>query len=423
MFGEARDFNTTFSSTGAGGRVDVNLVGEPKGHWITVFRHYTDIQKMDMQAKFQRTRPYQSLAVCMIASNEEDWIGGAIKSIKPFADDIVVAINGSTDQTEEICKRLGAEVRECTFDNFSQVRNFSKENIDTDWIFWMDADERLVHGDQLRKYMAGGIFNGLAVRQCHLMLDLPGTYDLPIRLFRNNPGYNFVGYIHEHCEDTREKPFDVAIAPTLVLPDVDIAHYGYLHERMRRYKCSARNLGLLLRDIKDNANQGRVLTWVLAIRDYLNIVKWSFERTGTEIIERDSFESQCLCAAVATFVNHFEDSGHRYEDLARPMYEEALAYLGKSGIVVSGEAPPFEVGLALFGSVGGLEDKNIIPKTRWFRNKREYAVFVQEQASGLTDKLGLGESVPEITEAADTYDEPDHEKLLASGLNVVERST
>lgn len=423
MFGEGRDFNATFSSTGSGGKVRTNAAGELLGHWVTVFRNNPDVRKIDLQGKFRRTRPYQSVAVCMIAGNEEDWISGSIKSALPVADRVVVALNQTGDDTEEICRNLGAEVRHCEFNNFSQVRNVSRDDVEEDWILWMDADERLVNQDQIRKYLFGAIFNGFAIRQNHLMLDLPGTYDLPIRLFRNKPEYRFVGYIHEHCEDTSKADFDDPIAPTLALPDVDIAHYGYLNEKVRRYKCSARNLQLLLRDVQDNGFNGRVLTWVLVIRDYLNIVKWSFEKSQDKEVSHGSFEHGCLNAAVATFINHFESTGHRYEDLARPMYEEALEVLSKSGLPYgSSSHPPFEVGLALFGAIGGLEDKNIAPESKWFRDVEEYERFIHRQGDMLSLSLGIRpQPLTEPWEAEKT-DEPPHLELLSQGLNVVERS-
>jgi glycosyltransferase involved in cell wall biosynthesis len=358
----------------------------------------------------------------MIAHNEEDWIGGSIKSVLPVADRVVVALNNSTDRTREICEELGAEIRECEFDNFSQVRNVSKEGVDTDWILWIDSDERLVYPDKLRKYTTGAIYNGFAIRQNHLMLDLPGTSDLPIRLFRNLPQFKFVGYIHEHCEDTSENPFDDTIQPTLLLPDVDIAHYGYLHEKARRYKCSARNMELLIRDVEDNGMNGRMLTWVLVIRDYINMVKWSAEKTQAPQVVPGSFEHSCLNAAIATFINHFEDSGHRYEVLARPMYEEALSLLGKSGIPFADcSTPPFEIGLALFGAVGGLEDKNVGASTKWFRDGDEYTRFIMEQGNGLTERLRVPANLLGAEQEYKEYPEPPHLEMLAQGLNAIDR--
>jgi len=422
MFSPARDFQATFASFDAAGKTEVNAAGELQGHWVCVFRNGAKLGQINLAEKIARTRPYESVAACMIASNEEDWIGGAIKSMWPIADRIVVAINNSEDGTRDICERLGVEVREVEFDNFSQVRNESKAGLEEDWIFWMDADERLAGTTSFRKYLYGRFFPGYAIRQNHLMLDLPGTYDLPVRLFRNRPEYKWLGYIHEHCEDTSKMPFDDPIAPTMVLPDVDIAHYGYLNEKVRRYKCSARNMELLLRDVEDNGYRGRVLTWVLVIRDYLNIVKWYLE-TG-QSIRRGSREHDLLSAAVSTYIAKFEGSGHRYESLVFPMYQEALAFLAKFGLRYGDcPAPPFEIGLALFGAVGGLEDDKVDPQTQWFRDADEYARFFCKQGDQLVSQLRVSQDQDRFghpaVERAEQVDLPDPRKLLETGLNVI----
>jgi glycosyltransferase involved in cell wall biosynthesis len=421
MFGEARDFNATFCSMDDAENTEVNAAGELQGYWCCVFRNGSSPARIPVQEKAKRTRPYQTIATCMIASNEEDWISGAIKSVMPVSDRVIVTLNNSTDHTERICQELGVTVRHTEFDNFAQVRNESKADVDADWIMWIDADERLAGVGNLRRYLTGAVFEGFAIRQNHLMLDLPGSYDLPVRVFRNRPEYQFLGYIHEHCEDTSEQPFDDPIMPTMMLPDVDIAHYGYLNERVRRFKCSARNMELLLRNVKDNGKKGRMLTWVLVIRDYLNMVKWHLERN--KVIQPGSREHALLQAAVDTYIVKFENSGHRYDTLAFPMYQEALAFMGQFGLPCGGgPTPPFEVGLALFGAMGGLEDTAVDPKTQWFRDVLEYAKFHASQGEQLVDALGY--RTPLFARDWDEYEVPAVElpepaRLLAGGMNVI----
>lgn len=418
MFGECENYGTSVCELPGDGHPSTSFQ-KRSSHCVTLFRKLEIYGNVDIQEKLMRTRPHQSLAVCMIASNEEDWISGAIKSVQPIADRIIVQLNNSTDCTEAICQSLGAEVRHCEFDNFSQVRNLSKEGVDEDWILWLDADERLVNNHNIDKYLHSTVFNGFAIRQNHLMLDMPKSHDLPVRLFRNRPQYKFVGYIHEHCEDTAENPFDDAIFPVLILSDVDIAHYGYSNERVRRGKCSSRNLALLLRDLQDNGPK-RKLTWVLVIRDYLNMVKWSFEKSGSRIVEEGSFEHSCVASAVATYINHFELQSHRYETLAFPMYQEALEILGKSGLPFDGQKhPPFEIGLTLFGAVSGLEDTKVAPSTRWFRSANEYVEFMADQVHSMAHGIGVtpdkGFSMPRDL---DVRPEPPHVELLSRGVNL-----
>ena len=50
------------------------------------------------------------LSVLILAKNEEKFIGACIKSVKNFADEVIVIDDFSTDNTVSICKSLGARV-------------------------------------------------------------------------------------------------------------------------------------------------------------------------------------------------------------------------------------------------------------------------------------------------------------------------
>lgn len=415
MFQDVSPFHAIFTEQ------DLSSRGELIGHWGVVFPKCVAVKNPDMQAKVNRTRPYQSLAFCLITKNEENWLGGCLSSIAHIADRIVVCDNGSTDGTLRIAEQYGAEIRRVEFDNFSQVRNASIENLSEDWIFWIDADERLAGSAKLRKYLGTSVFEGFGIRQNHLMLDIAKSYDVPIRLLRNRENYRFTGLIHEHCERVDRQPFDDAIAPVLVMPDVDIVHYGYLNEQVRRQKCSNRNMQLLIRDVKESATRGRMLTWVLVIRDYLNFVKWSLEKTQGRIFE-NSREHGLLCAAITTYRAKFGDRKHRYESIAFPMYQEALQYLGRNGLTYNGaKMPPFEIGLTLTGAYGGLEDRNIGLQSLWFLNYDEFMLHLRGRGAELARGLGASpDECPAVSQELRTeYEVPDAVAILSSGCNVI----
>lgn len=83
------------------------------------------------------------LSVIILTHNEEDNIKACIESAL-FADEILVLNNDSKDRTVEIAQSLGATVIERELNNdFSAQRNFGIQKAKHDWIFMLDADERI----------------------------------------------------------------------------------------------------------------------------------------------------------------------------------------------------------------------------------------------------------------------------------------
>ncbi len=81
------------------------------------------------------------ISAYIIAYNEAEKIEAALRSIA-WADEIVVADSFSTDQTVQICERLGARVIQVPFEGFGKLRNTALDALTGDWVFSLDADER-----------------------------------------------------------------------------------------------------------------------------------------------------------------------------------------------------------------------------------------------------------------------------------------
>ncbi len=84
------------------------------------------------------------LSVVIIAKNEEKLIRGAVISAK-FADEVLVLDTGSTDKTVAVAKKAGARVvRKLTKGlAFARWRTEAIKEAKGDWIFYLDADERI----------------------------------------------------------------------------------------------------------------------------------------------------------------------------------------------------------------------------------------------------------------------------------------
>lgn len=81
------------------------------------------------------------ISVLIISKNEEEVIEDCIKSVKDLADEIIV-VDDSTDKTAEIAEKLGAKVIKNSFKDFSDQRNKALEIAKSEWLFYIDADER-----------------------------------------------------------------------------------------------------------------------------------------------------------------------------------------------------------------------------------------------------------------------------------------
>lgn len=84
------------------------------------------------------------IAVLILTKNEEKNIVDCISSVS-FADEILVIDSGSTDQTQLYARKAGAEVFIHPMDEhgFAGQRNFALTKTKSDWVFYLDADERV----------------------------------------------------------------------------------------------------------------------------------------------------------------------------------------------------------------------------------------------------------------------------------------
>ncbi|SUP39459.1 glycosyltransferase family 2 protein [Veillonella criceti] len=90
------------------------------------------------------------LTVVILAKNEELNIVEAIESAKKVSSKVLVIDSGSEDSTVLLAESVGAKVISREWDNnFAAQRNFALEHVDTKWIFYLDADERI--NDELAK--------------------------------------------------------------------------------------------------------------------------------------------------------------------------------------------------------------------------------------------------------------------------------
>ena len=82
------------------------------------------------------------LSVTIITLNEADHIAAAIDSAR-WADEVLVVDCGSADGTVDIARARGAVVLCREWSGYVDQKNFAAERASHDWIFSLDADERI----------------------------------------------------------------------------------------------------------------------------------------------------------------------------------------------------------------------------------------------------------------------------------------
>ena len=85
------------------------------------------------------------ISATIITLNEEDNIREACASVA-WADEVIVVDSGSTDRTLGIAKTCGARVISREWEGFSAQKQFAAEQALHDWVFSLDADERVSEG-------------------------------------------------------------------------------------------------------------------------------------------------------------------------------------------------------------------------------------------------------------------------------------
>ncbi len=83
------------------------------------------------------------LTVLIPCKNERRHLAECIASVRPIADEILVADSGSTDGSLEIARHLGCRVIERDYVNSANFKNWAIPQARHGWVLVVDADERV----------------------------------------------------------------------------------------------------------------------------------------------------------------------------------------------------------------------------------------------------------------------------------------
>ena len=192
-----------------------------------------------------------TLALSMIVRNCEKQIRDCLESVRGCVDEIQIADTGSTDSTVCVASEMGGRVINIPWENdFAKARNLALQEVHTDWVLVLDADEQL---DPSAAHYLPGLMNQPKVRgyltsiRNYVLSPQDLVWDQPavpndasfdrakqypayaehqnVRLFRRSPEIFFVGRVHETVGTTIESSGG-KVSPCPVL----IHHFGLVED-------------------------------------------------------------------------------------------------------------------------------------------------------------------------------------------------
>jgi tetratricopeptide (TPR) repeat protein len=196
-----------------------------------------------------------TVSACLIVRNEEAYLAECLDSIAGLVDELIIVDTGSTDSTREIAARFGARVFEFPWvDSFAAARNQTLRHATGDWIFWLDADDRLdaANREEFQKLTTQLTFAaGAYVFKCRCLHEegsSSSTVVDHVRLFRNDPRLKWTYRVHEQIlQSIRTIGMPVSWSP------VTVTHVGYAVEGARVRKLQ-RDMRLLQLEDQDHPN-------------------------------------------------------------------------------------------------------------------------------------------------------------------------
>ena len=82
------------------------------------------------------------LTAVILTRNEAENIADCIAALKGWTDEVVVWDSCSRDDTRRVAQDAGAHVVARPFDDYGRQRQAALDSIDSEWILFVDADER-----------------------------------------------------------------------------------------------------------------------------------------------------------------------------------------------------------------------------------------------------------------------------------------
>ncbi len=195
------------------------------------------------------------ISACLIAKNEEKYLEGCLKRLKPYGFEIVVADTGSTDRTKEIAAKYADKVLDFKWiDDFSAARNFCAQNASNNWILSIDCDEYVNDVDVPKiRILTQKFPHALGIINITNIILNNGEQQYgkeQVVRFYNRKHYSFINRIHEQL--AVNNPAKAGVYDERFIMPMELIHHGYAIGPEEMKKKQQRNLDLLLKDLENN---------------------------------------------------------------------------------------------------------------------------------------------------------------------------
>lgn len=144
------------------------------------------------------------LTVIVLTKNEEKRIKACLESVK-WADEIIVSDNNSSDKTVEIAKKYTNKILNVNFEDFAAWRNHAMKKATSDWVLYIDPDERVLKPlkEEISSVVNSSNFSAMAISRKNIIFGKLVHYgpfwpDWVIRLLKKNDFEDWIGKVHEY---------------------------------------------------------------------------------------------------------------------------------------------------------------------------------------------------------------------------------
>jgi glycosyltransferase involved in cell wall biosynthesis len=256
---------------------------DPQGSWLESvkhrFRHTSGQRNKKSIEKLLQVKPVK-VAAGVIVKDEERSIHRCLSSLVDAVDEIIVVDTGSTDGTLDIVRSFpNVKIVEFAWcDDFSAARNAGLEQMESDWVLWVDADEYLFPDDIQNVRIAAGLYDEFEptailrvgiYNQIHQSVSV--NYNV-VRMFPLRRNLRFWGRIHEqigHSDGIHAIPFYIPAVR------VRLHHDGYEPSVVQMKNKMDRNLRLLQQMVDENPDDP---TWLLFLGRETFLLKKDVEK-------------------------------------------------------------------------------------------------------------------------------------------------